>query len=303
MLILVMATLFFTASIYLALYQFRAKIFGLHGTHLPAQMFDNDSIDMGLSAKKYEKQQDSAWSLVAQRTKSLEKYISIPAAGFKKRLIKAGSPIGVVEFFAFKVFALIFIPLASFILLADKFPKNIVLTVSLAIGFFLPELWLNKKIRARHSRIRKDLPNIIDLLTLCVSGGVDFMLAVNRVVKDLKTCDLTKELSEVYRETQMGKPKREALKNFASRVDMPEIHSFVRTLVQADRMGTPMAEALNMQAEEIRVRRFQQGEAMALKAPIKLLFPLFAFILPVVLIIVGGPIMLQFIRGGTNFGF
>jgi len=77
----------------------------------------------------------------------------------------------------------------------------------------------------------------------------------------------------------------------------------VRTLVQADRMGSPMADALNMQSEEIRARRFRDGEAMALKAPIKLLFPLFVFILPVVLIIVGGPIMLQFMRGGMNFGF
>ena len=128
------------------------------------------------------------------------------------------------------------------------------------------------------------------------------MLAVNRVVRDLKPCDLTAELSEVYRETQVGKSRREALKNFAWRLDMPEVHSFVRTLVQADRMGSPMAEGLNLQAEEMRVRRFQNGESMALKAPIKLLFPLFAFILPVVLIIVGGPIILQFVKG-TNVGF
>ena len=101
----------------------------------------------------------------------------------------------------------------------------------------------------------------------------------------------------------MGKTRREALKNFAWRVDMPEVHSFVRTLVQADRMGSPMAQAMNMQAEEIRVRRFQNGEAMALKAPIKLLLPLFVFILPVVLIIIGGPIMLQFTRGSFTLGF
>jgi len=101
----------------------------------------------------------------------------------------------------------------------------------------------------------------------------------------------------------MGETRRAALKNFGWRVDMHEVHSFVRTLVQADRMGTPMSEALNLQAEEIRVKRFQTGESMALKAPIKLLFPLFAFILPVVMIIVGGPIILQFVRGGIQFGF
>ncbi|MDI6606737.1 MAG: type II secretion system F family protein, partial [Candidatus Omnitrophota bacterium] len=156
--------------------------------------------------------------------------------------------------------------------------------------------------KKRQHRIRRDLPNVIDLLNLCVSGGLDFMLAVNTVTRELKPCQLTRELSEVYRQTQMGKTRREALKDLALRLDMPEIHSFVRSLIQADRMGTPLADVLNIQAEEIRTIRFQQGEAMALKAAIKLLFPLFAFILPVVLIIVGGPIILQFMKG-ANFGF
>jgi tight adherence protein C len=198
---------------------------------------------------------------------------------------------------------IIFVPATSLIFLSGNFPKNMVLAVSLVVGFFIPEIWLNQKISKRLHNIRRDLPNIIDLLNLCVSGGMDFMLAVNRVVKDLKPCDLTRELGEVYRETQVGKSRREAMKNFGWRVDMPEVHSFVRTLIQADRMGTPMSEALNVQSEEMRVRRFQHGESMALKAPIKLLFPLFAFILPVVMIIVGGPIILQFARGGINFGF
>ncbi|MDD2689014.1 MAG: type II secretion system F family protein, partial [Candidatus Omnitrophica bacterium] len=126
---------------------------------------------------------------------------------------------------------------------------------------------------------------------------------VSRVVKELKVCDLTQELNEVYRQTQMGKSRREALKEFAWRIDMPEIYSFVRTLVQADRMGSPMAEALRLQSEEIRTRRFHRGEAMALKAPIKLLFPLFAFILPVVLVIVSGPILLNFVRNKISMGF
>jgi len=84
----------------------------------------------------------------------------------------------------------------------------------------------------------------------------------------------------------------------ARRIDMPEVSSFVRTLVQADRMGTGIEEALRMQSEEALVMRFQKGEREALKAPIKMLFPLLVFILPVVLIIVGGPIILQFLQGG-----
>jgi tight adherence protein C len=295
-----MAVILLITSVYLFLYQFRSKLFGIEEIHLPTQIFDKSKTEIKLISDI--RQSGSRW-LFGGNSKGQEREIPFPLPGLKKRLIKAGSPMGELQFLVFKVLSIIFVPVASFIILGNKFSPNVVLIVSLAIGFLLPEIWLNNKIKRRQARIVRDLPNIIDLLNLCVSGGLDFMLAVNRVVKDLKPCDLTRELAEVYRETQIGKPKREALKNFAWRVDIPEVHSFVRTLIQADRMGTPMAEALNLQAEEIRVRRFQKGEAMALKAPIKLLFPLFVFILPVVLIIVGAPILLQFVRGGMNFGF
>jgi len=300
--ILIIAALLLSGSSYLLLYQFRSKLFGLQETHLSPKMFDDDN-PRELAQDKYAKEPDRDWMPLSRGFKDWEKRLPLPFTGLKRKLIKAGSPLGLLEFLAFKVLAFILVPAVSFILLGDRFPKNIVLTVSLAIGFFLPELWLNNKIKKRQRSIRRDLPNIIDLLNLCVGGGLDFMLAVNRVVKDLKPSDLTRELSGVYRETQMGKTRREALKNFAWRLDMPEVHSFVRTLVQADRMGTPMSDALNLQSEEIRMRRFHYGEEMALKAPIKLLFPLFVFILPVVLIIVGAPIMLQFVRGGLNIGF
>ena len=301
--ILIIVVLLLAACIYLLILQFGSKIFGLEEMRLPAQVFDSKKVELELTQDKYTVKPDNTWLPLTARFKDFEKRIPFSTEGIRRRLIKAGLPMGVLEFLAFKALAIIFVPTLSLIFLSGNLPKNIVLAVSLAAGFFIPEMWLNQKIGKRLHNIRRDLPNIIDLLNLCVSGGMDFMLAVNRVVKDLKPCDLTRELGEVYRETQVGKSRREALKNFGWRVDMPEVHSFVRTLIQADRMGTPMSEALNVQSEEMRVRRFQHGESMALKAPIKLLFPLFAFILPVVMIIVGGPIILQFTRGGINFGF
>jgi len=300
---LIMVVLLLAACIYLLILQFGSKIFGLDEMRLPAQVFDNKKVELELTQDKYTVKPDNTWLPLTARFKDFEKRIPFSTEGTRRRLIKAGLPMGVLEFLSFKVLAIIFVPALSLIFLSNNLPKNMVLAVSLAAGFFIPEIWLNQKIGKRLHNIRRDLPNIIDLLNLCVSGGMDFMLAVNRVVKDLKPCDLTRELGEVYRETQVGKSRREAMKNFGWRVDMPEVHSFVRTLIQADRMGTPMSEALNVQSEEMRVRRFQHGESMALKAPIKLLFPLFAFILPVVMIIVGGPIILQFARGGINFGF
>lgn len=239
------------------------------------------------------------WFPLSRKFKGYEQRIS--ASNIRIRLQRAGSPIGVLEFFAFKVLTTIFVPVVGMILLGNAFPKILVLLIGLAVGFFLPDYWLNQKIKARQSHIRKELPNVIDLLNLCVSAGLDFMLAVNRVVKDLRPTDLTRELAEVYRQTQMGKSRRDALREFSLRVHTPEVHSFVRTLLQADRMGTPMSEALKMQAEDMRVRRFHAGEAAALKAPIKLLLPLFAFILPVVLILVAGPILIQFSKQGVTF--
>jgi len=300
---LIIIVLFLAACIYLLILQFGSNIFGLEKMRLPAQVFDNKKVELELSQDKYTVKPDNTWLPLTARFKDFERRIPFSTEGIRRRLIKAGLPMGVLEFLSFKVLAIIFVPALALIFLSGNLSKNLVLAVSLVAGFFIPEMWLNQKIAKRLHNIRRDLPNIIDLLNLCVSGGMDFMLAVNRVVKDLKPCDLTRELGEVYRETQVGKSRREAMKNFGWRVDMPEVHSFVRTLIQADRMGTPMSEALNVQSEEMRVRRFQHGESMALKAPIKLLFPLFAFILPVVMIIVGGPIILQFTRGGMNFGF
>jgi len=300
--ILVAVGLLVAAAIYLLLYQFNFIKFGQRDAHLPSHLFQKTEEPGSIVHK------DDAFSAFAKTwlplTKKFKDYDQkIPASHIRrKRLIRAGSPMGLLEFFSFKVLSLVFVPLVGFIFLGKFFPrKDLFFIVSLAAGYFIPEIWLNKKIRKRQQNILRDLPNVIDLLNLCVGGGLDFMLAVSRVVRDLKLSDLTMELAEVYRQIQIGKTRREALKNFAWRADLPEVHSFVRTLVQADRMGTPMSEALKLQAEEIRVRRFQRGEAMALKAPIKLLFPLFVFILPVVLILVAGPIILQFSK--TNVGF
>lgn len=217
---------------------------------------------------------------------------SVPA-----RLVMAGSPVNIIEFAIMKVLSMVIFAISSSVISSEG-ALIIYVVAGLAIGFIIPDLWLRLKIKRRHREIRRDLPSIIDLLNLCVDAGLDFMLAVNRVMKDFKKCPLTDELLEVWRETKMGSSRRDALQHLSRRVNLLELSSFVRTLLQADRMGSPMGEALKIQAEEIRQRRYLQGEEAALKAPIKLLFPLFVFILPVVLVIVAGPILIQFLRGG-----
>lgn len=215
------------------------------------------------------------------------------------RLVMAGHPISIVEFIIFKVVSMFAFAVSSVIAFGKA--EAMFMAPALAIGFIVPDIWLNIKIKRRHFEIRRDLPAVIDLLNLCVNAGLDFMLAVNRVVKDFKKCPLNDELAEVWRETRMGASRREALQHLSRRVNLVELSSFVRTLLQADRMGSPMGEALKIQSEEIRMRRYFQGEEMALKAPVKLLLPLIFFILPAVLVIVAGPVFLQFMRGGLKF--
>ncbi|MDD4900338.1 MAG: type II secretion system F family protein [Candidatus Omnitrophica bacterium] len=283
-------------SLFFVVYQF-VYLRRTEETHLPSQIFDDDEAKF-----KYPGQMHKAWTPLSSKYKSFEKSIPVPL-NLRHKLVKAGSPCGILEFFAFVALAVLMIPIVVLIIVGDRFSVIGVICCGAGLGLVIPIIWLNKKINKRQFQMKRDLPNVIDLLNICVSGGLDFMLAVNRVVRDLKPCDLTRELAEVYRETQMGATRREALKNLAWRVDMAEMHSFVRTLIQADRMGTSIGDALKLQSEEIKIKRFQRGEAMALKAPIKLLFPLFVFIMPVVLIIVAGPIMLTFLRGNMNFGF
>ncbi|MDP1853278.1 MAG: type II secretion system F family protein [Candidatus Omnitrophota bacterium] len=212
----------------------------------------------------------------------------------KRALLSAGGVMTLLDFVSFKLLCVLSALLFGSIIFSTK-PNFIIVAGFLA--FFYPDMWLKKKITKRQNEIIKDLPNVIDLLHLCVNAGLDFMLAVSRVMKDFKPCPLRDELSEMWRESQIGRSRKQSLQNLSWRVNLPETTSFVRTLIQADKMGSPMGEALEIQAEELRVRRFQRGEAMAFKAPVKLLFPLMVFILPVVMVIVGGPVLLQFLRG------
>lgn len=166
------------------------------------------------------------------------------------------------------------------------------------LGFFGPDLYLKTRIQKRKRLIIKALPEAIDLLTLCVEGGLDIMLGLEWVLRRSPKTPLMNEFSLVLQEVKVGKPRQEALKDMAKRVSVPEVFSFVNTLVHTERMGTPVAEILNILSEEARRQRFQKGERLALQAPIKMLFPLIFFIFPVVGIIVAGPVLLQFIQGG-----
>lgn len=234
-------------------------------------------------------------SIPARFTDRLMEKSNMPLENLKKKLISAGRPMNISQFFAFRLLIMAALPFVALIIFHSA---PVFFIIPLAVGYIFPDLWLKSTIKKRQALILRDLPHIIDLLNICVGAGLDFMVAVTRVTQEYRHCALVEEFKIMLHEIQVGSSRREALKGFGSRINSTEALSFVRTLLQADRMGTPIAEALKIQAEELRIRRFQRGEEMGLKAPIKLLFPLLFFVLPVVLIIVAGPILIEFTRGG-----
>ena len=168
--------------------------------------------------------------------------------------------------------------------------------MSCAIGYLLPEFHVKGRIKKVKEAIVKNLPDTVDLLSLCVNAGLDFMMALKYLIEKSTPNILIQEFNTLLQEISVGKPRREALRDLARKYELPDLSTFTRTLIQADRMGTSVSEALNILSEDMRQARFRRGEAMALKAPMKMLVPLLFFIFPVVGILVAGPIFLDFFR-------
>lgn len=164
-----------------------------------------------------------------------------------------------------------------------------------------PNIWLNKMIAVRRKQISKAMPFILDLLTLSVEAGLDFMGALRRIVDRRSVDALGEELIRVFREIQLGKTRREALVDLGDRTQHPDVMSLVNALVQADELGVSIGFVLRIQADQMRQRRFQRAEEMANKAPVKMLFPLVCFIFPAVFLVLLGPVLLDVSSQGFGF--
>ncbi|HEY0387393.1 MAG TPA: type II secretion system F family protein [Gaiellales bacterium] len=151
---------------------------------------------------------------------------------------------------------------------------------------------IDMRIHGRRDKIVASLPTVLDLLTLSVEAGMSFDAALQRLVKRLRG-PLIDELTLMLRDTQLGASRSEALSGLAARVDAPEMTSFVRALVQADRLGVPLAQMLRTQADDLRHRLRNEAEEHAMKAPVKMLFPTVLLIFPAVFIVVLGPAVIS----------
>jgi len=175
---------------------------------------------------------------------------------------------------------------------------DLLLTLALTLGgFFLPDLWLREQDQARRRGLMRELPDMLDLLSSCMDAGLGFEQALGVILERGRPGCLKSEFMEMMRQIRMGQSRRDALQALARRVDEQDFTTFVTALIQAERLGVSIAVTLKSQASQLRGKRSQQVEKMALEAPVKLLFPLIVFIFPVVFLILFGPIVIRFMQG------
>lgn len=158
----------------------------------------------------------------------------------------------------------------------------------LALGFFVPNLYLYQATYERSQRLQRDLPDAIDLLTISVEAGLGFDAALQQVSRNTEG-PLAEEFSRVLREMQIGQGRSAALRALSERTTVPELRSFVSAMVQADAFGIPVGQVLRVQSSEMRVKRRQRAEQKAQQVPVKMTVPLIFCILPCLFIAVMGP--------------
>lgn len=220
-------------------------------------------------------------------------------------LMYAGNPGGLTasQFIGLRALAGISMLVLSLLLFfvlgqADSPASGLLYTVVLALlGYLTPTMWLGQKIRSRKNEILKALPDAIDLLTVCVEAGLGLDLAMTRVAEKWDK-PLSLEFQKVVSEIKVGKPRREALREMAKRTGVPEVNTFIASIVQAEQLGVSIAKVLRIQSDQMRIRRRQLAEEKAHRAPVLMLLPMAFFIFPSIYIVILGPSVPKFINGG-----
>lgn len=167
-----------------------------------------------------------------------------------------------------------------------------------ALGYLLPDIWLTRAVKKRQKKIRKGIPDAIDLLVICVEAGLGLDQAILRVGQELAISypELNEEFNQISLEQRAGKPRLDAWQGLADRTKLPEFMALVTMLQQTDRFGTPIVRALSRYSEEIRTERRHRAEEAAAKTKVKILFPLVLFIFPCLFIVLLGPAVLSIMR-------
>ena len=198
----------------------------------------------------------------------------------------------VLHFVAAVIFGVVVFVLTLFSKTFSVPIKLIIVLAFTVLGYFFPDLWIRSKINARQKSVRKAMPDALDLLTICVEAGLGFDAAMSKVNEKWDN-ELSLAFGRVIREIQLGKLRRDALRDMAERLGLPEMTSFVAAVIQSELLGVSMAKILRIQSDQMRLKRRQRAEEEAHKAPIKMIFPMGLFIFPSLMIVLLTPAALR----------
>ncbi|MEW6440391.1 MAG: type II secretion system F family protein [bacterium] len=175
---------------------------------------------------------------------------------------------------------------------------NLVMLITLLLamaGFYLPDLWLTMRVSRRKNRIFEGVPDALDLLVVCVEAGMGLDAAMNRIGEEMQLANppLSDELRIYNLEMRAGKPRQEALSHLAARIDLDDFSSLSTLLIQTDKFGTSLAQALRVYSDTFRTKRYIKAEEIAAKLPTKLMVPLIFFIFPGLFVVILGPAVIR----------
>lgn len=218
------------------------------------------------------------------------------------KLIQAGfeSPTAPAIYFLIRVSSMVLLPLLALVIIPRT--QFMLFVSSLALGVFLgmifPVAMLDRLVRLRQERIKRSVPDALDLMVVCVEAGTSLDAAILRVAKELRLAhpDLAHELAVVNRLTNAGMARDEALRGLWKRTGVLDIRALVSSLIQSEKWGTSIATVLRVAAETLRRKRRQDAEKRAKMAPLKMTFPLLFFILPALFAVILGPAVVQIIK-------
>ncbi len=224
-------------------------------------------------------------------------------SGVQRQLIRAGyrENSAVNIFYGSKIVAMA--AFCCLVLVTGLAGQNLLyLLGALALGYFAPDLWLGLRVSSRQKQIQKDLPDLLDLLIVCIEAGLSLDLAVSRTVQELakSRSAISDEVGVVVLEQRAGCSRTEAWKHLADRTSVDSVRSVVSMLVQSEKFGTSIAKTLRVHSEQLRTKRIQEVEEVAAKATIKMLVPLVLFIFPVIFVVTIGPAIISMLESFNN---
>lgn len=180
-------------------------------------------------------------------------------------------------------------------------PGQILLYLGLiGFGFYFPRMNLKERVAKRQKAILLQLPDVIDLLTISVEAGLDFMGAMRRVIAKIPEGPMREEFENFFKQVELGRTRQDALKDLGNRVQLTDLSTICSSLIQADRLGSSVGPILRVQSDVLRVRRGQRAEKSAMEAPVKMLAPLLICIFPSVFIMLFAPLFIQMIADITR---